>query len=297
MRCPLCNELKTELYFDTINTHGSLLLSHERFTMLRCQSCGTIFPKVIFTEDFLKRYYPNKYYNNRKKFINKLEILYSKFINGYLNLYISRFIRKGKLLDFGCGKGIFLKSLPSRYEKYGYDINPQAMKLLKDDNSGIIPVGSIEKISRGIKFNIITLWHVIEHVNNPVVILKKLSNLLDNNGVIILSTPNSDSIGFLLSKEHWFHLDAPRHLAIFNFSNIDKLINSIGLEIISKSTPIFDYPLDFFWSVFNRIRTKYKIVNLLEILVLLSVNALVKTLCVFFPRRAETILVVCRKRK
>lgn len=296
MICPNCNTLKTEFFTETKNTHGSYELSEEKFIILKCSSCGLIFPRIKREKEYFKKYYPNNYYHLRNSLLGWLETIYGRLVILYSKLSILRIKKEGKILDFGCGWGEFLKSLPETFEKYGVEINPHAIKHLKENHSQIHVFPTLNGLEKkNIKFDLITLFHTIEHIFNPKETLSKLTSLLKEDGMIILSTPNSNSLGFKIGSSRWFHLDTPRHLAIFNVNNLFALLKENGLEVISLKGAFMEYPLDFFWSIYGRFKNKNIFWNILLGIIISPVNLIVKLTYLFIPNRSETITVICKK--
>jgi 2-polyprenyl-3-methyl-5-hydroxy-6-metoxy-1,4-benzoquinol methylase len=85
-------------------------------------------------------------------------------------------------------------------------------------------------------FEVIALWHVIEHVPDPVGVLKAASEALAPGGIVILATPNPDSLQFGLLRERWVHLDAPRHLFLIPSAEIVREALGLGLELALQTT-------------------------------------------------------------
>lgn len=297
MTCPNCQNLKTEFFFEAKNTHGSLKISEEKFVILKCQDCGLIFPRLTPGKDFYKQYYPQDYYQRTRFPIKAIEKTYQTICLRWLEFLIARYIKKGKVLDYGCGRGEFLASLPEAFEKYGIEINPQAAKSVKKNYPQIKVFQDLSFLRpKALKFDLITLWHVLEHLEEPKKVLSRLVSLLEKDGFLILSTPNSQSLGLKIGRAHWFHLDAPRHLRIFSLNNLSDLAKETGLKIIAVKGNWLEYPLDLFWSVYNHLKTKIFFLNFLLGLFILPVSLVIKTVFLFLPQKSEVITLVCQKR-
>jgi len=80
-------------------------------------------------------------------------------------------------------------------------------------------------------FDVVTAWSYLEHVNNPSEVLLKISSLLKNDGLCVISTPNFDSLNAKLFKEKWYHLDCPRHLYIYTPKTAKGLLEKSGLSV------------------------------------------------------------------
>ncbi len=297
MTCPNCYSDKSQFLFNAENTHGSEKLTDEKFEILKCVNCGLIFPKLNNKNGYYKKYYPSNYYHQRNKVFMFAQDVYKFFYQFWLKYFLNRFSKRGKILDFGCGEGQFLASMPKSFTKYGLEINLRAVSFIKKNYPQIRIFDKMSYLkSNSLKFNLITMWHSLEHLDNPKETLLQLTGLLEKDGYLILSTPNSGSFGFKIAQSSWFHLDAPRHLAIFNSGNLTKLCQEVGLKVIKIESNWLDFPLDFFWSLFNKYKSKYSSLNFLMTLFILPSSLTIKFLSSFWPENSETINLVCKKR-
>jgi predicted SAM-dependent methyltransferase len=89
-------------------------------------------------------------------------------------------------------------------------------------------------------FDAITLSHVIDHVHDPVGLIRECARILKPGGILSMVTPNSASLGHLIYKSSWLHLDPPRHLHIFNSSVLENIVTELGLKIEISETIIRD---------------------------------------------------------
>jgi 2-polyprenyl-3-methyl-5-hydroxy-6-metoxy-1,4-benzoquinol methylase len=245
------------LILSPCNTHGRHVLDiNEQFDYCRCLECGNVFiSNVVVNERFLEKYYSCDYYNDDgNTVLEKFAKLYSSFAVRTRNNIIRKYSRSGhnklSVLDIGCGSGSFLEHLDAeQYEKYGVEINQQGIQLCQSKGIKVYDRDVRSVDFAGKTFDIVTLWHVLEHVNNPVSFTERIKAIKKTDGIIFVSIPNTDSLGFKLGKKWWFHLDAPRHLFLPNVVSMTKLINSAGLQIVDVFCPKFEFPLDLFWSV------------------------------------------------
>ncbi|MFL5322276.1 MAG: class I SAM-dependent methyltransferase, partial [Myxococcaceae bacterium] len=81
------------------------------------------------------------------------------------------------------------------------------------------------------KFDVITLWHVLEHLHTPVETLRKLSELLNPGGALIISVPNFQSVQSQVFGGSWFHLDPPRHLLHFEPGTLSETLSRAGFQL------------------------------------------------------------------
>ena len=134
-----------------------------------------------------------------------------------------------RLLDFGCGNGEFLLFAQSiGWQVLGIDADAEAVTTAR---SRELPVrqGGVEALEEGLgRFDGIALAHVIEHVHDPVELLRRCHNLLAPGGWLWLETPNLDSQGYLRYGENWRGLEPPRHLVLFTRPSLALALHKAG---------------------------------------------------------------------
>lgn len=247
--CPICLKKNNLFLFQSSDYHGRYLLSQLKFSLYKCQECQTIF----LPKNFSKKDYPNDYYSTT---LPTLSIFLANILNN-LSLYlkqkiISKYLSKKisiKILDIGSGNCEFLDSLDkSKFIKFGLDINPQAISIGHKKNIKMFSK-DIRNLNISTKFDVITMFHVLEHTNNPNSLIKKIYQTLNQNGILIVSVPNTNSFGYKFGKQFWFHLDSPRHLFIPNTDSLTKFFLNHSFKKLSVKSEFYDYPLDLFWSI------------------------------------------------
>ena len=143
-----------------------------------------------------------------------------------------------KVLDVGAGTGDFLLAAKKRgWEVYGSEPNYGARTLAS--KKGV----ELEEETRGFSsgsFDVITLWHVLEHVPNLEEQIEELYRLLKPDGLLVIAVPNFKSDDAQKYKEHWAAYDVPRHLYHFSPSAIGKIFNSSGFFLTSQKGLFFD---------------------------------------------------------
>jgi 2-polyprenyl-3-methyl-5-hydroxy-6-metoxy-1,4-benzoquinol methylase len=144
----------------------------------------------------------------------------------------------GNLLDVGCGNGSFLSNMKKLgWNVIGIEPDATAAEFAMDHFSIPVIIGDIEKANLpGGSFDAITAHHVIEHLHDPIGFLKKCALLLKPNGMLVITTPNSESWGHRVFKMAWRELDAPRHLHLFSPKTIKDLAEQAGFKIHSNRT-------------------------------------------------------------
>ena len=142
------------------------------------------------------------------------------------------------LLDVGAGTGDFLVATKiSDWKVEGVEPNFDARTRAQEKGVGLLE--SIEALP-GKKYNVITLWHVLEHLPDLENQILKLAWHLEEEGVLIIAVPNFKSYDANYYKEHWAAYDVPRHLWHFSKTAIEKLFSKHDLKLVQTKPMIFD---------------------------------------------------------
>lgn len=145
------------------------------------------------------------------------------------------------LLDVGCGTGDFIQvAQQNNWQVTGIEPNEQARSIAnKKNKDSVFDVDKLLKLQPK-SFDVITLWHVLEHLPNledDIAIFKKL---LKPSGTLIIAVPNYKSYDARYYKEFWAAYDVPRHLWHFNKASMSKLVNKVSLELVKIKPMYFD---------------------------------------------------------
>lgn len=231
--------------------------------------------KKLPASKILKTVYKNKE-NSRANGIKKmLEKWIGRKVNQKRMSAINKYYKKGKILDIGCGGGGFLLSLSAKWDKYGVD--PYAVC-----RSSAVSFFNKElwdcNFDKGY-FDVVCLWHSLEHLSDPVRVITEIKRLLKPGGLLILSTPNTNSLGSILWQTRWFHLDFPSHLFLFNRKTLEILLSDFKIKKISH--PCLEYP-------FSMART---LININKTHIFLSFFAVLFQFLSALMKRGETIQI------
>ena len=152
--------------------------------------------------------------------------------------------QKGLILDIGCGTGDFLATC----EKDGWSIkgiepNEKARQLaqrkIKKGDLISHDIDSLLESNKGL-FDVITMWHVLEHVPNLMEYIEQLKGLLKPNGCLVVAVPNFKSYDANYYKEHWAAFDVPRHLWHFSEASIKNIFGRFNFKVVKILPMIFD---------------------------------------------------------
>jgi SAM-dependent methyltransferase len=147
----------------------------------------------------------------------------------------------GRLLDFGCGNGAFAQWM----SRSGYDVvglEPFSLgKTVSRDHLTLMQA-PLEQVEQELgTFDIITLWHVLEHLTQPVEVLARLGRHLNPDGVLVISVPNFQSWQRALFRGGWFHLDPPRHLLHFEPATLSDCLGRAGFSQVGQHPFLPEY--------------------------------------------------------
>lgn len=232
--------------FSPFLTCKDYTVSKENFTIVSCNDCGFKFTNPRPDDTVLGDYYKAEDYishtNTKKGLVNKLyHAVRNITLKKKLNL-VRSYVSRGTILDYGCGTGMFLSVCKKAgWETYGMEPDDQARKIASEENLNLFSdKGRINTYITDKKFNVITLWHVLEHVTDMDETLSFFKHRLDSKGVLIIAVPNHVSFDAKHYKEHWAAYDVPRHLHHFEKKTIKQLVESKGFQLRETLPMKFD---------------------------------------------------------
>jgi len=224
--CDSCENKNFKILFEG-NDYRSF--SANTLTVVQCLQCGLVFlnPRPKNMAD----YYRNNCYKKelRKDFFSWLSIDRVKIISQHKKV--------GRILDIGCGNGSFLLNMRKNgWEVYGNEICHNACDFVRDELSLTnVYSGHLLSIDLPEKyFDVITLSHVLEHLEKPRENLIKINRLLKDDGILIIECPDFSSIHRYIFKDKWQALELPQHLYQFTVKTLKRTLNLSGFEVYKK---------------------------------------------------------------
>lgn len=204
-------------------------------TIVKCANCGLVFVNPLPNETKLLDEYSNFEDERFASQAKGREITFEKNLKD-----IEKYKKKGKLLDIGTANGSFLYMAKKKgWEVEGVELNKYLIKWAKENYNLNIKQGTIFQNKFSEKFDVITLWDVLEHVSDPTKTLEKCNDLLKDNGIFVVNYPDyNTSISSALGKKWPFYLSV--HLYYFNKKTIEKLLNKCGFKVL-KIKPHIQY--------------------------------------------------------
>ena len=231
-KCPIC---EGENFSDFLAC-TDYTVSKKEFKIVSCDQCQFRFTNPRPGKDEIGKYYESEEYishsNTSKGFINYLYQTVRKYTLIKKLQLINRQSEKGALLDIGCGTGEFLNTC----EKGGWRVNGiepgiSARNFAKENYGlNVFPEEKIKEFEDK-SFDVITMWHVLEHVHDLNDRLLDLKRLLKENGTLIIAVPNCNSLDASTYGRHWAAYDLPRHLYHFRPEDIEKAFKKINMRL------------------------------------------------------------------
>lgn len=220
-------------------------VSRETFTIVQCYLCGFRFTNPKPEESELGDYYKSKEYvshsNTGKGIINSTYQTVRKYTLIKKLQLISQYHKTGSVLDIGCGTGEFLNVCKNaKWKVMGIEPSEGARQMAMDNyNLDVREEQELKNLVNG-SFDIITMWHVLEHVPRLNERVEDLKKLIKTTGIIIIAVPNCNSLDAKIYKENWAAYDVPRHLYHFTPNDIETLFRNHGMKVFKILPMVFD---------------------------------------------------------
>lgn len=226
IKCPFCESENTRLHLKL----KDYFLSQEDFEIHECNDCKLLFTTPRPDKSVIGKYYKSENYlshNEHKRGL--VPWIYNKVkkvnIRNKYKIACADSI-KPHLLDFGCGVGDFLHFAQQKgCEVMGCDLNEDARKIASEKlGKNIVTPEKIFALPNS-TFDIITMWHVLEHIDNLKFQSEQLFKLLKDNGLLVIAVPNYKSHDAEYYHDKWAAYDVPRHLNHFHKESLENIFN------------------------------------------------------------------------
>lgn len=241
--CPLCGASEFKPYLQCKDYYAS----KEDFQLVQCSSCG-----FVLTQDFPAEAEIGQYYNvpdyvshsdTRKGIVNKLYHIARSFALKSKAKIVARHTDKtnGTLLDYGCGTGYFLNKMKHKgWRVTGIEKDDGARNYAKTKfNLNVQTHDYIFLILKKQK-DVVTMWHVLEHIEKLNETMRQLHLILKDNGTAIIALPNRESYDANYYQDKWAAYDVPRHLWHFSPKDFELLANKHNFKVLEIKPMHFD---------------------------------------------------------
>ena len=240
LKCPICFQTKLPVKY-TINN----------YEIVQCENCKLVMLNQKLKFEEVVNLYKNNYFNSDTDgsgylSYNTMEKALRKNFKKRVKKIIAQTGRNIDLLDVGAGQGFFVdECLKEGIRAEGLEISKEALIYSRKELKIKMYEGTIEEFKPSKKYDVITLWDVIEHVYEPNRFLKIINASLKENGFIFLSTGDIDSLLAKISGPKWHLFNLPEHAYFYSKKTIKKLLNKNNFRILSIEYPYFRYTLGY----------------------------------------------------
>jgi 2-polyprenyl-3-methyl-5-hydroxy-6-metoxy-1,4-benzoquinol methylase len=225
LTCPICKEKR--VYFFALKN---------KIKLYRCSSCG-----FIFVWPLLKEYlgiYEEECFSGKNNdtgyadYEGDREIMIQNF-KAYLERINKISKGSGRLLDVGSATGHFMEIAKKQgWNVFGMEISDYAAGIGR--RKGLeIKTGNFEDFDYpNASFDVVTFLDILEHFMNPELAIGKAARILKSGGILVINTPNTDSLLAKVFGKNWHLIAPPGHLSYFNRSNLEKILEKNGLKVV-----------------------------------------------------------------
>ena len=240
-KCPLCNSLK----FNKKLSCTDHTKSKEVFNIVSCETCGFTFTNPRPSEKTLPEYYKTKMYishtNSKKGVFNWAYQTARRIAIKKKTSLLKKFYSSGSVLDIGCGTGEFLNACKQKgFNPFGIEPSKLARsQAIKNYSLRITEKTNLSQYPKN-KFELITMWHVFEHISEIKNTVKELERILKPGGKVFVAVPNHKSWDANYYKEYWAAWDVPIHLWHFSKKTITSLFKKYGLNLKTTKEMLLD---------------------------------------------------------
>ena len=216
------------------------LVTGERFKIYfdETKAIGKTAP--IPKKEEMSKYYFSESYRphsaNKRSLIDSLYVVARNHMHRKRLMWMKNYLkRRSNVLDYGCGSGDFVKFLRNKsVNAFGYDPNVNFNKT----NSPSYLTNKEDWKHK--KYDIIVLWHVLEHTHDPLLLIGELKKTLNERGKIFIAVPNFKCYDSKYYGEYWAGYDLPRHLWHFSRKAIYQIANCFGFKIHKEKSLYLD---------------------------------------------------------
>ena len=237
VRCALCgaDDPRSILHADELSLRER---SRLRWTIVRCRTCALVYVNPRLGTRQASAIYEEKTYG----FVRSQ--LADAFVDGKTHAMrlldeLESICPAGTLLDIGCATGDFLQTARERgWEARGVELSPSAAAVAERRGFDVamgtladarLPAGS---------FDVVTILDVIEHLTDPLAELREIYRVLRPGGLVVVETPNWNSIYRLLLRQRWAALQPRLHLLYFSRRTLSRMLERAGFDIMRSTTEI-----------------------------------------------------------
>lgn len=203
------------------------------YHVAKCDRCGLVATVPAPPVEAIPSFYGEDYYGTEnRKFGPVTELFVFLFRVARLRAVYLSGVRRGTLLDLGCGRGLFLRVVQwAGFRTWGTELDEASARAARQAGQQVRVGELVDCHFEAGQFDAITAWHAFEHFRNPDTVLRECHRILRPGGALIMSMPNIESWQARWAGAGWFHLDLPRHLYHYSPATITALLGAQGFRV------------------------------------------------------------------
>jgi 2-polyprenyl-3-methyl-5-hydroxy-6-metoxy-1,4-benzoquinol methylase len=239
--CPICGSNE----FIPFISGKDYFLTGESFEIVKCRNCGFRFTNPRPFPEELGKYYQSSDYishsDSKKGIFASVYQMVRKYTLGRKYALINKFQQKGNILDIGCATGQFLNYMATHgWKTTGIEPDEKTRKsAISEYSLDVFPEEKLTVLNNA-SFDVITMWHVLEHVSDLNGRMKQIKNLLKPEGTLVIAVPNCEAHDAKIYRQFWAGYDLPRHLYHFTKPDVKLLTENYGFTIVNILPMKFD---------------------------------------------------------
>ena len=224
----------------------TILYTRNDWRVYKCSGCGlgTLDPRP--DKDELDKLYAESYFQSHYDDLlpfPSAEMTKRLKQEKHRLRFFSKFKKNGKVLDIGCGRGYFLLACRNAgYEVEGIDISADAARYVSTELKIPVHVGEVDQIELAYEFfDVITLWHSLEHTADPDAYMQKARKWLKKDGILVIDVPNYEGYDALKTWDNWQGWSIPYHFYHFTKKSLTYLLGKHGFTVIREKHYLSEY--------------------------------------------------------
>jgi 2-polyprenyl-3-methyl-5-hydroxy-6-metoxy-1,4-benzoquinol methylase len=238
--CPLCRHNKSYMKFEI-----------DSLRVVSCSQCGFVYvanpPATEKEKELYEKYFEQTTLGNYAADSSDTAIRRAWEMNAWRLAWVKKYVSSGRLLDVGCGRGFFMHHARNEgFEVEGVEISVAAAQYASEQLNLTVLINNLdEELSFERQYDVICLWHSLEHFQQPLAVLNHLWTLCSPNGRIFIEVPNFRSLKFQLAlpSKKWRGGNHPRyHRSFFTPSTLGMALSSTGFQQIENGYPSYPGP-------------------------------------------------------
>lgn len=227
--CPACGATERELLF-----------SQKGWTVYKCSSCGLGILDPRPSPEELTALYQDAYFIGHydEGLTPGTEAMRKRLSQeGHRIKFFRPFKKIGRVLDIGCGRGYFLMACRERgFDVQGFDVSEDGAAYVRETLDIPVVTGKLEGAFEDGAFDVITMWHSLEHTSDPAKYLELSRRWLKPEGVLVIDVPNYIGTDARLKWDAWEDWDIPYHILHFTPRSLDMLLQRHGFVVVQRKT-------------------------------------------------------------